>query len=90
MRLVCQVFRSSRKQEMYLYVDKSRGLQDIPDALMAQFGEPTPVMVLLLTPEKKLARASVAAVLDDIKEQGFYLQMPPTAAELLKRDNGRD
>ncbi|MFL3654605.1 MAG: YcgL domain-containing protein [Halioglobus sp.] len=90
MRLVCQVFRSSRKQEMYLYVDKSRGLQDIPDALMAQFGEPTPVMVLLLTPEKKLARANVAAVLDDIKEQGFYLQMPPTAAELLKRDNGRD
>jgi uncharacterized protein YcgL (UPF0745 family) len=75
---------------MYLYVDKSRGLQDIPDALMAQFGEPTPVMVLLLTPEKKLARANVAAVLDDIKEQGFYLQMPPTAAELLKRDNGRD
>ena len=65
MRLVCQVFRSSRKQEMYLYVDKSRGLQDIPDALMAQFGEPTPVMVLLLTPEKKLARANVAAVLDD-------------------------
>ena len=90
MRLVCQVFRSSRKQEMYLYVDKSRGLQDIPDALMAQFGEPTPVMVLLLTREKKLARANVAAVLDDIKEQGFYLQMPPTAAELLKRDNGRD
>lgn len=90
MRLVCQVFRSSRKQEMYLYVDKSRGLQDIPDALMAQFGEPTLVMVLLLTPEKKLARANVAAVLDDIKEQGFYLQMPPTAAELLKRDNGRD
>ena len=89
MRLVCQVFRSSRKQEMYLYVDKSRGLQDIPDALMAQFGEPTPVMVLLLTPEKMLARANVAVVLADIKTQGFYLQMPPTAAELFARDNGR-
>ena len=86
MRLVCQVFRSSRKQEMYLYVDKSRGL---PDALMAQFGEATPVMVLLLTPEKVLARANVAVVLADIKAQGFYLQMPPTAAELFARDNGR-
>ena len=89
MRLVCQVFRSSRKQEMYLYVDKSRALQDIPDALLAQFGDPTPVMVLLLTPEKVLARANVAVVLADIKAQGFYLQMPPTAAELFARDNGR-
>jgi uncharacterized protein YcgL (UPF0745 family) len=89
MKLVCQVFKSSRKQEMYLYVEKSRGLQDIPDALMAQFGEPTPVMVLILTPEKNLARASAAAVLADIEAQGFYLQMPPTAAELLAQDNGR-
>ena len=32
MSLLCQVFRSSRQQEMYLYVDKSRGLQDVPDA----------------------------------------------------------
>ena len=89
MKLVCQVFKSSRKQEMYLYVDKSRGLQDIPDALMAQFREPLPVMVLLLTPEKTLARADVAVVLAEIKAQGFYLQMPPTAAELFARDNGR-
>jgi uncharacterized protein YcgL (UPF0745 family) len=46
-------------------------------------------MVLLLTPEKVLARANVAVVLADIKAQGFYLQMPPTAAELFARDNGR-
>ena len=89
MRLVCQVFRSSRKQEMYLYVDKSRGLQDIPDALMAQFGEGTPVMGLLLTPEKVLARANVNVVLADIKAQGFYLQVPPIAAELFARCKGR-
>ncbi len=90
MSLVCQVFRSSRKQEMYLYVDKSSGLQDIPEALMAQFGEPMPVMVLLLTPEKKLARADAAVVLAAIKAQGFYLQMPPTAAALFARDDDRD
>ena len=90
MKILCQIFRSSRKQEMYLYVEKSRGLKDIPDTLMAQFGEPTAVMVLLLTPEKILARANAAAVIAQIKAQGFYLQMPPTAAELLARDNGRD
>lgn len=90
MSVLCQVFKSSRKQEMYLYVEKCRGLQDVPDTLKAQFGEPMPVMILQLTPEQKLARADAAVVLDSILSQGFYLQMPPTAAELLAREGSRD
>ena len=86
MKLLCQVFRSSRKQEMYLYVDKARGLVDVPEVLMAQFGEPEPVMTLVLDSQRKLARADTADVLADIAAQGFYLQMPPTTAELLRRD----
>lgn len=89
MSLLCQVFRSSRQQEMYLYVDKSRGLQDVPDELLARFGEPAPVMILPLTPEYTLARAEVSEVLSSIEAQGFYLQMPPTLAELLARDGVR-
>jgi uncharacterized protein YcgL (UPF0745 family) len=86
MSLLCEVFRSSRKAEMYLYVDRSRGLQDVPERLLQQFGEPITVMVLQLTPDRRLASADAAIVLTKIKEQGFYLQMPPTAAELLARD----
>ncbi|MEH6582886.1 MAG: YcgL domain-containing protein [Halioglobus sp.] len=86
MKLICQIYRSPRKQEMYLYVDKAKGLEDVPEALLAQFGEPEERMVLVLTPEKKLARASVSEVLEQIMTNGFYLQMPPTSAELLKRD----
>ena len=86
MKLLCQVFKSSRKQEMYLYVDKARGLVDVPEVLMTQFGEPQAVMILLLDSQRKLARADTAEVLADIDEKGFYLQMPPTAAELLRRD----
>jgi uncharacterized protein len=86
MKLLCQVFKSPRKQEMYLYVDKARGLVDVPEVLMTQFGEPQAVMTLLLDPQRKLARADIAEVLADIAEKGYYLQMPPTAAELLRRD----
>lgn len=86
MKLLCQIFRSPRKQEMYLYVDKARGLVDVPEVLMKQFGEPQAVMTLLLDPQRQLARADTAEVLADIAEKGFYLQMPPTAAELLRRD----
>jgi uncharacterized protein YcgL (UPF0745 family) len=86
MKLLCQVFRSPRKEEMYLYVDKARGLVDVPEVLMTQFGEPEAVMTLILDPQRKLARADTAEVLVDIAEKGFYLQMPPTAAQLLRRD----
>ena len=34
-------------------------------------------MVLLLSPEKKLARVSVEKVIENLEAQGFYLQMPP-------------
>jgi uncharacterized protein YcgL (UPF0745 family) len=90
MNLVCQVFKSSRQQEMYIYVEKSRGMEDVPEDLLARFGEPAPVMVLLLSPESKLARADVTEVLANIEKQGFYLQMPPTMAQLLARERGRD
>ncbi len=86
MKLLCEVFRSSRKQEMYLYVDRARGLEDVPEVLMQQFGEPESVMTLVLTPDRRLARVDVREVLEAIESQGFFLQMPPTAAELLRRD----
>ena len=86
MKLLCQVFKSPRKPEMYLYVEKARGLVDVPEVLMTQFGEPQAVMTLVLDSQRKLARADTAEVLADIAEKGFYLQMPPTVAELLRRD----
>jgi len=62
---------------MYLYVLKEEGLSRVPEELLKLFGKPQPAMVLLLTPEKKLARVSVAKVIESLTEQGFYLQMPP-------------
>ncbi|MEP1595585.1 MAG: YcgL domain-containing protein, partial [Halieaceae bacterium] len=59
-------------------------------SLLAQFGEPESVMTLLLTADRKLARASAAEVLTSIEEKGFFLQMPPTPAELLSRERARE
>ncbi|MEE4143483.1 MAG: YcgL domain-containing protein [Halieaceae bacterium] len=84
-----EIFRGSRKAESYLYVDKANGLADVPDVLMAQFGEPRSVMTMMLDPGRKLARANAAEVLAKIEQQGYYLQMPPTADELLNRDGNR-
>lgn len=62
---------------MYLYVIKEEGLGRVPQELLKLFGRPQPAMVLLLTPEKKLARVSVEKVMESLTQQGFYLQMPP-------------
>ena len=90
MKRLVEVFKSNRRQEMYLYVDQARGLEDVPEDLLGRFGVPERVMTLLLDSDRKLARADPAEVLAKIDNQGFYLQMPPTTAELLARDGSRD
>lgn len=73
----CSVYKSSKKKEMYLYVDRKYDLKKLPETLMPMFGQPLHVMDLILTPEKKLARVSSEKVLEMIADKGYFLQMPP-------------
>lgn len=82
-KLICEVFKSPRQDEMYLYVDRSRGLAEVPEALLERFGKPVSTMILILTEDKPLARADAAQVIAAIDEKGFYLQMPPAKEEYL-------
>lgn len=75
---ICTIFKSSRKDEMYLYVDKQEQLTRVPEPLLEMFGKPIQVMDIPLTPNRKLARIeNTQKLLDDLSEKGFYLQMPP-------------
>jgi len=73
----CSVYKSPKKGEMYIYLDRSKGLASFPENLKAAFGEPEHVLDMVLTPEKKLARVEATKVLEEIASKGFYLQMPP-------------
>ena len=75
-KVICEVFVSSKVADMYLYVQKSEGLSRVPEPLLERFGKPKPAMVLLLTPERKLANADIDKVLEGIRDKGFYLQLP--------------
>ncbi|WP_368737542.1 YcgL domain-containing protein [Oceanospirillum sediminis] len=83
MKLICEVFKSPRKDEMYLYVDKMEGLKRVPEQLQEIFGTPQAVMTMVVTEEKKLARADAADIMKAIRENGFYLQMPPAKEEYM-------
>jgi len=75
--IICWIYKSPKKQEMYLYNDKKDDFSDIPENLLSLFGSPQFVMELQLTPEKKLARVDIEQVIENLMKEGFYLQMPP-------------
>lgn len=76
-KLICEIYRSPKEDGMYLYVLKDKGLAEVPEELLQRFGRPQQAMVLLLTPGRKLARASVGSVMASLRERGYYLQLPP-------------
>ncbi|MCP3866675.1 MAG: YcgL domain-containing protein [Gammaproteobacteria bacterium] len=73
----CWIYRSSRKDEMFLYLTGEEAFDDVPKLLMEQFGSPELVMQLDLHPERRLAREEVSKVIDNLQQRGFHLQMPP-------------
>lgn len=76
-KVICEIYRSPKEEGMYLYVLKDKGLTEVPLELLRRFGRPQQAMVLLLTPGRKLARASVESVMASLRERGYFLQLPP-------------
>lgn len=85
--MLCFIYKSLKKEELYLYLDKKDDFSALPEALLQSVGRLEFVMELELTPERKLAREDSAKVLAGLTEKGFFLQMPPTlvpAAQLIQ------
>ena len=83
-KLLSDIYRSPRNEEMYLYVQKQDGLARVPEKLQELFGKPVHVTTLLITPERKLARADVGKVINALQDQGYYLQMPPVVDDEMR------
>jgi uncharacterized protein YcgL (UPF0745 family) len=84
MKRICSIYKSTRKNEMYLYVDKLDGLKRVPEGLMAAFGPPKLTFEFVLTPERKLDREDTAKVLENLEKQGYHLQMPPAQDDYIE------
>ena len=72
MKLICSIYKSPRKDGMYLYVDKRDALKRVPEGLLAAFGAPQLAFELVLTPERQLAREDINKVLANIEAQGYH------------------
>ncbi|WP_035341653.1 MULTISPECIES: YcgL domain-containing protein [unclassified Dickeya] len=82
--MYCVIYRSSKRDQTYLYVEKKDDFSRVPTALMESFGQPHLVMILPLDGRKTLASADINKVKQSLAEQGFYLQLPPPPENLLE------
>ena len=72
MSLSCWIYRSSKKDEMYLYLAREDDFECMPELLMRRFGASTLVMTLELHDQRSLARAEVREVMQQLGETGYY------------------
>ena len=73
----CVVYKSQRQFDYFLFVKQGDDLTSVPDGLKRMLGALEKVMDLELDENRRLARADVAEVMQQIEARGYYLQMPP-------------
>jgi uncharacterized protein YcgL (UPF0745 family) len=73
----CFIYKSLKKDYLYLYIAKKDDFSRVPDALVNRLGKMEFVMDLELSPERKLAREDAGKVIENLKQQGFFVQLPP-------------
>ncbi len=74
----CFIYKSLKKDELYLYLPNKDDFSAIPDPLLNSFGRLEFVMELEVSSDRKLAREDASKVLVSLQDKGFFVQMPPT------------
>ena len=82
--MMCVIYKSVRKPDHYLYIEKVDDFSRVPEALLDRLQPLEWVMELELTPGRKLAQADVQSVKNQLLQPGFYLQVPPPLCTLGK------
>lgn len=77
----CFVYKSLRRADTYVYLRERDAFDLLPSSLATTLGPLTFVIELALSPERKLAREDVEAVIANLQGPGFHLQFPPPPVE---------
>ena len=82
--MLCEIYKGTKKAEMYLYVPLEKGLKDVPETLLQSFGELELVMKLEPSESRKLARVDVVTVIEDLQQKGFIYRCHPQPGMCLR------
>ena len=78
----CVIYKGQKVIDHYLYVEKEDDFSRVPETLLEMLGNLELVISIELNSERKLAQADVNQVIELLKEQGYYFQMPPQINEI--------
>ncbi len=79
----CFVYRSEKKQGMFLYLSNKDDFSCVPESLLKLLGETTYSFEFDLSKDRKLVKIEASEVMKTMNENGYFLQMPPPKSELL-------
>ncbi|WP_409425956.1 YcgL domain-containing protein [Pseudoalteromonas sp. RW-H-Ap-1] len=91
--MLTAVYKSKKKADTFLFVEKRDDFSKVPEPLMAMFGQPQYVMIINLAKRTQLGVADLDTLKQSLSDQGFYLQIPPPEENLLsqlRKENGAD
>ena len=75
--ILCDVYKSLKRENLYLYVDKKVGLERVPEDLLQHFGEHQLALSFKLHEDRPLAKEDPKQVITNLAEHGYHLQLPP-------------
>jgi uncharacterized protein YcgL (UPF0745 family) len=73
----CEIYKGRKKPDTYLYMESPGDFSRLPPSLPDMLGALELVMTLELGNDRKLARANAREIITALKQQGYYLQLPP-------------
>ena len=72
----CFIYSGSNKPDLYIYLTEEDNFDKVPKLMIDSLGNISFSMELELSEKTKLAREDVNAVLANLKEHGFHIQLP--------------
>ena len=91
--MLTAVYKSKKKADTFLFIEKRDDFSKVPEPLMAMFGQPQYVMIINLAKRTQLGVADLDILKQSLSDQGYYLQIPPPEENLLsqlRKQNGVD
>ena len=70
-----RIYKGARRTDTYLYVPAADDLTRVPGTLLELMGDLELVMEIDLGPRRQLAKEDAVAVLRNLEQQGFHLQV---------------
>lgn len=78
----CFVYKGQKKLGTYLFVEYEANFSRVPTSLLELLGSVELVTTIELTENTVLAQACPKNVIQELKEFGFYLQLPSADIKL--------